>query len=108
LAGSGQQQKALREQEREGKREYIDRESHYMWGKRYLLKVVEEDAAPSVQIWHSKLLLHVRPGTGVPMREEVLSSWYRQLLSPWSALSILLSTRWPICWNPHTAQGLFR
>lgn len=75
-----QQQKALREQEREGQREYLDRESHYVWGKRYLLKLVEEDAAPSVQIRHSRLLLRVRPGTGVPMREEVLANWYRQLI----------------------------
>ena len=43
-----QQQQKLREQERETPREYLDRESHYVWGKRYLLKVVEEDAAPIV------------------------------------------------------------
>ena len=40
-----QQQKKLREQERETPREYLDRESHYVWGKRYLLKVIESDAA---------------------------------------------------------------
>ena len=27
----------LREQERETPRDYLDRESHYVWGKRYLL-----------------------------------------------------------------------
>lgn len=75
-----QQQKALRDQEREGQREYIDCESHYVWGKRYLLKLVEEEAVPSVQIRHSRLLLRVRPGTGESMREEVMASWYRQLL----------------------------
>lgn len=75
-----QQQKALREQEREGQREYLDRESHYVWGKRYLLKLVEEELAPSVQIHHSRLRLCVRPGTGKLIREEVVSSWYRQLL----------------------------
>ena len=37
-----QQQKKLREQERETPREYLDRESHYVWGKRYLLKVIEK------------------------------------------------------------------
>jgi predicted metal-dependent hydrolase len=42
-----QQQRKIREQERETPREYLDRESHYVWGKRYLLKVVEKDAAPS-------------------------------------------------------------
>src|SRR5436309_9459815 len=48
------QQTKLREQERESRREYLERESHYVWGRRHLLKVVEEDAAPDVQ---------VRPGT---------------------------------------------
>lgn len=59
-----QQQKKLRAQERETPREYIDRESHYVWGKRYLLKVVEQDAAPAVELKHSRLLLRVRAGQG--------------------------------------------
>lgn len=37
------QQKKLREQERESEREYLNRESHYVWGKRYLLRVVERE-----------------------------------------------------------------
>ncbi len=36
------QQQKLREQERESPREYLDRESHYVWGRRYLLKVIEK------------------------------------------------------------------
>src|SRR6266705_4276677 len=52
-----QQQKKVNEQEREPPREYLDRESHYVWGKRYLLKVIEKDAAPEVQLKHSQLLL---------------------------------------------------
>ena len=38
-----QQQTKLREQERETARDYVDRESHYVWGKRYLLSVVASD-----------------------------------------------------------------
>ncbi len=38
-----QQQTKLREQERETARDYVDRESHYVWGKRYLLTVCESD-----------------------------------------------------------------
>src|SRR5215813_9022455 len=41
-----QQQQKLQEQERETPREYLDRESHYVWGKRYLLKVLESNEAP--------------------------------------------------------------
>ena len=47
-----QQQKKLRGQQRETPREYLDRESHYVWGKRYLLRVIERDAAPTVELKH--------------------------------------------------------
>jgi predicted metal-dependent hydrolase len=56
------QQQKLREQERETPREYLDRESHYLWGKRYLLEVVEKDAAPEVELRHNKMILRIRPG----------------------------------------------
>src|SRR3989454_5724559 len=41
-----QQQMKLREQERETPREYVERESHNVWGKRYLLAVSERDEPP--------------------------------------------------------------
>src|SRR5215471_20853930 len=55
-----QQQQKLQEQERETPREYVDRESHCVWGKRYLLKVIEGDETPSVALQHSYMLLRVR------------------------------------------------
>jgi predicted metal-dependent hydrolase len=58
-----QQQRKLREQERETPREYLDRESHYLWGKRYLLRVIQDNAAPSVELTQSRMVLRVRPGT---------------------------------------------
>lgn len=75
-----QQQNKLRAQERETPREYLDRESHYVWGKRYLLKVVEQDVAPAVELKHSKLLLRIRPGSGEEKKQAVLEEWYRQQL----------------------------
>jgi predicted metal-dependent hydrolase len=73
-----QQQKKLRGQERETPREYLDRESHYVWGKRYLLKIVEEDAVPEVKLMHSKMLLRVRPGTTDEMKQAIIARWYRE------------------------------
>lgn len=73
-----QQQKSLREQERDSRREYLDRESHYVWGRRHLLKLVEDEAAPFVQLHHKKLVLRVRPGSDVRTREAVVSEWYRE------------------------------
>jgi len=58
-----QQQKRLREQDRETPREYLDRESHYVWGTRYLLKVVEWDGVPAVELKHRRIHLRVRPGS---------------------------------------------
>ena len=72
-----QHQKKLWEQERETPREYLDRESHYVWGKRYLLQVVEVDAAPVVKLKHSKMRLQVRPGTSEDKRQAIVDEWYR-------------------------------
>ena len=75
-----QQQRKLHEQEREMPREYLDRESHYAWGKRYLLKVVEKDSATEVDLKHNTLLLRVRPGSGEEKMQAVLDEWYREQL----------------------------
>lgn len=72
------QQRKLREQERETPREYVERESHYLWGERYLLRVEEVDAPPSVRLKHKTMLLHVRPGADARKRREVLQAWYRE------------------------------
>ena len=75
-----QQQDKLRGQERETPREYLSRESHYLLGKRYLLTVREEDAPPTVERKHGKLLLRVRPGTDEAGRQAVVEAWYRRQL----------------------------
>jgi predicted metal-dependent hydrolase len=71
------QQIRLQGQERETRREYIDRESHYLWGRRYLLQVLEIDAPPAVQLSPSRLLLRVRPGSNLEKRQAVLAQFYR-------------------------------
>lgn len=75
-----QQQKKLLEQERETKREYLDRESHYVWGERYLLEIKEQDAAPSVELKRSHLSLRVRSGASEKKKRAVVESWYRDEL----------------------------
>ena len=72
-----QQQKKLREQERETPRDYVDRESHYVWGKRYLLTVSESDEPPSIELKHSRMLLQVRPRTDEHKRQALVEKWYR-------------------------------
>jgi predicted metal-dependent hydrolase len=80
LAWIKAQQRKLQQQERETPREFLERESHYVWGKRYLLNVVEADCAPSIELKHRKLVLHVRPGTSQEARQAVIDAWYRDLV----------------------------
>ncbi|MDO8369918.1 MAG: SprT family zinc-dependent metalloprotease [Candidatus Nitrotoga sp.] len=80
LAWIKSQQQKLRAQEREMPREYLDRESHHVWGKRYLLKVEEKDAAPEVELKHSKMILRIRPATSHEKKKEILEAWYREKL----------------------------
>jgi len=75
-----QQQTKLREQERETPRYYVDWESHYVWGKRYLLTVSESDEPPSIELKHSRLVLRVRPRTSRDKRRAVVEAWYREQL----------------------------
>jgi predicted metal-dependent hydrolase len=75
-----QQQRKLREQERETPREYLDRESHYVWGRRVLLKVIEQDAPPSVELRHRQMRLQIRPGTPLERRQTIVEAWYREAL----------------------------
>jgi predicted metal-dependent hydrolase len=72
------QQRKLREQERETPREYLDRESHYVWGKRYLLKVAPSDEAPAVELEGARMLLRVRPGASDEKKRSIVEEWYRE------------------------------
>src|SRR5579872_4923591 len=49
------QQAAIQAQERETPREFLERESHFVWGKRYLLSIVETDAPAAVRLEHSRM-----------------------------------------------------
>ena len=69
------QQKKLREQERETAREFLDRESHFVWGKRYLLVVIEANTAPSVELQHSRMTLRVRPETDAVKKQAIVEQW---------------------------------
>jgi hypothetical protein len=111
-----QQQQKLRGQERETPREYLERESHYVWGRRYLLKVVEKDAAPDVHLGHRSMILRVRSGASGEKKQAIVEEWYRErikeavpaLIAKWEPLMGVkverffvqrMKTKWGSC-NP--------
>jgi predicted metal-dependent hydrolase len=73
-----QQQRRLREQERETPRDYLDGESHYVWGRRYLLELVVSEEPSDVYLKHRRLTLVVQPGTKRGARDAMLAKWYRE------------------------------
>ena len=74
------QQMQFTQQERESLREYVTRESHTVWGRRYLLSVVESSDKPRVVLSSRKLTLFVRPDMGRLAREAVFDRWLRILV----------------------------
>ena len=55
LAWIKMQQHKFLTQVREAPREYLNKESHYFLGKRYLLRVIELDAPPLIKVKHNTL-----------------------------------------------------
>ena len=110
------QQAKLQAQDRETPRDFLDRESHYVWGKRYLLNVIERDQAPSLTLKGNKMVLQIRPQTDGSKRQEIIENWYREqlkaevpaLIARWEPLMDVtvdrfyvqrMKTRWGSC-NP--------
>lgn len=71
------ERRKLAQQVRETPREYLNRESHYVWGERRLLDLQEVDAAPSVTLGPKLLVLRVRPGTDEAKRQAIVARWHR-------------------------------
>jgi len=74
------QQAKLREQARETPRQFVERESQYLWGRRYLLTVREEETKPAIRLGHRNITLTVRPGSGRAKREAVVHKWHKSLM----------------------------
>lgn len=73
-------QKKLRAQLREPVRDYIDRESHFVWGERVLLQVIQTSGPPSVRLEHGSLILAARNELTRDERHRAIESWYREIL----------------------------
>ncbi|HAR41161.1 MAG TPA: metal-dependent hydrolase [Bdellovibrionales bacterium] len=80
LAWIQDQRAKLEAQARETQRKFIERESHYLWGRRYLLSVQESDTKPSVELSHRTITLTTRPGSDLAKRAEVMHEWHKSLL----------------------------
>lgn len=74
------QRQQLRTASRQSEREMVTGESHYVWGVRHRLKVVERPGRAHFEIDGDRLLLYVPDGTTTERRRQLLDCWYREQL----------------------------
>ncbi len=87
------QREQMRAAERQSERDMITGESHYVWGIRLRLKVVERPGRAHLEVDGQRLLLYVPEGVTTERRRDLLDQWYREQLR--AAIPILISK-----WEP--------
>lgn len=80
LAWIRTQRARFAEQARESPRRFVVRETHYLWGRRYLLAVEQQQGKPHVRLDHRSITLVVRPGSTEAARAKVMHEWHKSLL----------------------------
>jgi len=70
----------LQSAERQSRREMVTGESHYVWGVRYRLKVVERPGRGHVEVDGQRLLLYVPTAIDGDARLAILRRWQREQL----------------------------
>ena len=74
------QQRKLQAQEREMPRDYKNKESHYLWGKRYLMKIVKSEGGDHLTLDHKHITLHMAETATEVKKAALLEKHYRDEL----------------------------
>lgn len=74
------QRAKIQGQARDSEPGYVERESHFVWGKRYLLEIVETGGPPRIVLTHRAMKLHVRAEANTVRRNDIFEAWYRELV----------------------------
>ena len=102
------QQANFAKQVRQSTREMISGETHYLWGRRYRLEVIELDTiqniAHSVKLKGGKLILTISIGTSTADKLKILNEYYRtrlkarapDLIHKWSEQIDVTASGWQV------------
>lgn len=71
------QQKKFNLQDRQTERKYVNRETHYFLGKKYLLKVIEGCKLANVEVTKNMIVLSVKNGATLAQKQSLINEWYR-------------------------------
>lgn len=85
-------------------REYVSGESVYLWGKKYVLKVVYSNKHNDIKINEDEIILQVRQNSTTEQREKLLNEWYREnikskipkLLEKWQKIIGVTAEEWGV------------
>ncbi|MGW5662855.1 M48 family metallopeptidase [Streptomyces sp. NPDC003758] len=99
-----EQREQLRSAVRQSTREMVTGESHYVWGVRHRMKVIERPGRAHIELDGERLLLYVPAGTSTTRRRELLDHWYREqirhvvpgLIAKWEPILKVSVPRWSI------------
>ncbi|GHC95347.1 metal-dependent hydrolase [Nocardiopsis terrae] len=98
------QREQLRSADRQTTREMVPGETHYVWGARRRLKVVERPGRAHFEVDGDRLVLYAPDGTSAERRRELLDQWYRgqlrrvvpDLIAKWERVLDVSVPRWSI------------
>lgn len=98
------QRDRLQAADRQSLREMVTGESHYVWGGRYRLRVIERPGRAHVEVDGDRLLLYVGANTTTEKRRELLDRWYREqlreaipdVIAKWEPTLDVTAPRWTI------------
>ncbi|MBM3138471.1 MAG: M48 family metallopeptidase [Chloroflexi bacterium] len=97
--------KRFEEQARQTIRDFVSGESHYFWGNRYILDVVDSQENPKVEIvGNKKIRLSVDIRKDLDHREELMTAWYRReikkvipdIIYKWQGKTGLVVNEWRV------------
>ncbi|PIK13548.1 SprT family zinc-dependent metalloprotease [Halobacteriovorax sp. JY17] len=108
------ERKPFLEQERETPREFIYNESHYLFGRRYKLDIIEAYSDVPYIVKHSQIVLYVKKNSTLEDRQKVMEACYRielkrvldELVDKWKSIIGVelheykikkMSTKWGSC-----------
>ncbi|WP_339778699.1 SprT family zinc-dependent metalloprotease [uncultured Methylophaga sp.] len=72
------QQRSFAAQRRETSRQMVSGESHFLWGRRYRLEVIEQVGKHEIVLSGAKLKMFITPGTNEKVRLALLNRYYRR------------------------------
>ncbi|GHB20148.1 metal-dependent hydrolase [Streptomyces xanthochromogenes] len=99
-----EQREQFQSADRQSTREMVTGESHYVWGVRRRMKVVERPGRAHFELDGERLLLYVPVGTTAERRRHLLDRWYREqlrhmlpdVIAKWEAVLEVSVPRWNI------------